>query len=71
MLAETAEDFIDSLVACWIDGRVPSSARFEKRFNNPREVACGVTFFDDAVVDGIAERSGIVAGVNEIYGMSA
>ena len=69
MLAETAEDFIDSLVAGWIDGRVPRSTRFEKRFDNTREVAFGVTFFDEAVVDGIAERSGVVAGVNEIDGM--
>ncbi len=35
------------------------------------EVAFGVPFFNDAVVDGVAERGGVVAGVDEINGVAA
>jgi hypothetical protein len=35
------------------------------------KVAFGVPFFNDTVVNGVTERRGIIAGIDEINGMAA
>ncbi len=44
------------MVAGRINGRVPRATSLEECFDDMGEVAFGVSFFDDAIVNGIAER---------------
>ena len=71
LLPKLTEDFVESLVAGWKYGRVPRATGSEKRFNDAWEVAFRVTFFDEAIVDRIAERGRFVARVNEIDRVTA
>ena len=71
LLPELTEDFVEALIACRKHGRVPRAAGSEKRFNHPREVSFGMTFFDEAIVEGVAERGRFVARINEIDRVTA